>query len=311
MKAFVVSSNRRVRFVEEEDQLRLLEVADLRERLEQLGEEPHERRREERSACPARPSSSRQEITPRPSGCGPQQVVDRRTVAHRRARCRRRPPARRAMAQDSRSSDEATPPMPDSSALPASESRKVRTRSQVGEVEERETLLCRRSGRRARGSAPASRSIRGRFARSCGPKSDTVARIGTPGPTPRARVLGRKPGRLELLAELGCPLAGGPDPSPGAAIPERSPSHLPQRPERPARRAAPRAAATCASCPCLSLRRSIHACSRCGAGGERPASVTTLPSRTPLPTSIDAPCRRVCGGNFLPEVAHEPRSLVD
>ena len=64
-----------VRFVEEEDQLRLLEVADLRERLEQLGEEPHERSREEpRLVLHGRELEAGDHAAS--IGCRSQQVVD-------------------------------------------------------------------------------------------------------------------------------------------------------------------------------------------------------------------------------------------
>ena len=149
---------------------------------------------------------------------------------------------------------------------------------------------CRRSGRRARGSAPACRSIRG-------PSPGVVARSRTrsrgserPARFPRAR--GTRPetpsARTSRRARLPA-CRRGRIRHPARRFRRGRPSHLRQRPERPARRAAPRAAATCASCPCLSHRRSVHACSRCGAGRRTSASVTTLPSRTPLPTSIDAP----------------------
>ena len=73
--------------------------------------------------------------------------------------------------------------MPSSSALPASESRYVQQGAQVGEVEQRQPLLVGVAEDERRHCSWVSLAPR-TFASSWGPKSETVARTGTPGPMP-------------------------------------------------------------------------------------------------------------------------------
>ena len=166
-----------VRLVEEEDELRLVEVADLGS-CSNSSASSHIRTVEKSFGLSCTAGSSRHEMIPRPSGVDAEQVRDLELRLAEELACRRRPRARRASAAARRSSGRETPPIPFRSALPASVVEVGQERAQVVEVDERQALARRRSGRAARGSASCVSFAPSTFARSCGPKSVTVARIG-------------------------------------------------------------------------------------------------------------------------------------
>ena len=86
-----------VRLVEEEDELRLVEVAGLGQLLEELGDEPHERRREEpRLVLHGRQLEAGDDAAAVRSGADAGRRC--RAGARRRTRCRRRSRARRGCA---------------------------------------------------------------------------------------------------------------------------------------------------------------------------------------------------------------------
>ena len=148
--------------------------------------------------------SSRHEMTPRPSGA----VRSRSAIVELRLAEELVAAAvlerRRARAGARRRSRSTRPPMPSQLGLALVGVEEREQRAQVGEVEQRQPLRRRRSGRRARGSAPASRWRSSTLASSCGPKSETVARTGTPGPMPPSeRNSTGKPVGANGIAELG------------------------------------------------------------------------------------------------------------
>ena len=207
-----------VRLVEEEDELGLVEVARLRELLEQLGDEPHHHRREQ----PGLVLDGRQleagdhaaAVRPDPhqvgdvelrlaEELGPAAGLQRRRAS---AAGRRRSPAR------ARRCPPAPPCRPWSPGTSAARAGR-RGRAAAGP-------WCRRSGRRARARTPASRWRRAPSPAAAGPKSETVARTGTPGPMPPSeRNSTGKPVGANGSPRSFIRASAGPPASPGSARP--------------------------------------------------------------------------------------------
>ena len=234
--------------------------------------------------------SSRHEITPRPSG-----AVRSRSVMSSCGSPKNSLPPPSSRPTSARSSTPtvavARPPMPSSSALPSSESRNVSSarrsaRSSSGRP------FGRRSGRRARGSAPASRWPRGSSPAAAARSPTTVARTGTPGPMPPSdRNSTGKRRRRERQAEVGHALLGRPRP-PSPARRQAGDVALDVGDEdRHARRAraARRSPAASWSCPCRSRRRPGRGGSSSPAAPGPRRACSTLPSWTPRPRSIAGP----------------------
>ena len=211
-----------VRLVEEEDELGLVEVAGLRELLEQLGDEPHHHGREQ----PGPVLHGRQLEAgddPRPSGADAHQVGDvqlrlaeelvaaaglqrrrARAAARRRwpARARRCPPAR--------------------PCRPSSPGRSAARAGRRGPAAAGPS--CRRSGTRARARTPASRWRRAPWPAAAGRSRRPSRARARRGRCRRAR--GTRPGsRSGANGSPSSPMrfSAGPPASAGSARPDRSP----------------------------------------------------------------------------------------
>ena len=131
-----------MRLVEEEHELRLRDVADLRQLLEQLGEEPHEHGREQLRLVL---HGGQLEARDDPAAVGVPTAGGRRcrAAARRRTPSLRRPRAATSLRSSTPIVADETPPIPLRSALPSSESKNDEECPQVREVEDREALLVR------------------------------------------------------------------------------------------------------------------------------------------------------------------------
>ncbi len=130
------------------------------------------------------------------------------------------------------------------------------------------------------------------MASSSGPKSETVARTGTPGPMPPSeRYSAGKPAGSNASPSSFIRFSAGPPPAPGAATPERSPFTSDTTTGTPA-------AASCSAMTCRVTvfpvpvapairpwRLSIRS------GTRTPASATTASSWIPLPSSSAVPSK--------------------
>ena len=228
---------------------------------------------------------------PRPSGAGPQR--GRRPRAAGSPKNSVPPPSSSCASARRRTpivADE-TPPIPFSVGLPRLRVEIGEERAQVGEVDEREALARRRSGRRARGSAPASRSRRAP-SRAAAARSRRPTRASArPGRCRRAR--GTRPGTpvgSYGRPELGHPLRRG---AVGGARLARGPRGRPCSPPR-TRDAGRRELLgeelegdRLARFP--SPRRRGRGGSSSRAGSARPRRGASSPSWTPRPRSIAGP----------------------
>ena len=284
------SSNSRCASSKKNDELRLGQVARLGQRLEQLGDQPHQRGREElRLVLHGGQLEARDDA----AAVGGDAHAGRRcrAAARRRTRCRRPSRARRARAAARRPSATTgrrcprARPCPRRSPGTSAARAGRRGRAAAGP-------WSRRSGRRARGSAPASRWPRGPW-RAAAARSPRPSRApARPGRCRRAR--GTRPGRpsgaerqARARRRASRPAPPG---SPGAASPDTSPLTSATNTGTPAAE----------SCSAMHLQRlRLAGAGRAGdrarggssspAGPARRASGCTSPSCTPRPRSIAGP----------------------
>ena len=248
---------------------------------------------EKRSGLSCTPGSSRHEMTPRPSGAVRSEVARWRTAARRRTRSRRRSRARRASRSSTPTVADESPPIPSSSALPASELRNVSSarrsaRSTSGEAvgvgvveDELQRLLLRLVGaehlRQQRGP-----EVRHRRAHGDARRRGRRGRGTRPG-TRSASTPGRAPVARSAAFEAG---------SPGWASPERSPLTSATNDGTPA-------AESCSarSCSVFVLPVPVAPATRpwrlaIASGTWTTAPGWSLPSCTPRPRSSAAPWTR-------------------
>ena len=150
------------------------------------------------------------------------------------------------------------------------------------------------------------------FASSCGPKSVTVARTGTPAPMPPSdEELDRVRGRLVRQAELRHPLrAPARRRRPARRAPRGRPCSRPRRPRRPASESCSASSWSVRVLP-VPVAPAIRPWRFIVASGSarRTASGSSVPSWTPRPRSTAAPVDRVCLGDRLGERRHRRQTL--
>ena len=212
-----------VRLVEEEDELGLVEVADLGQRLEQLGQQPHQRGREQLGLVLHRGQLEARD-DPAAVGRGAQQVgdVELRLAEELVAAAVLQPDQRAQQHADGLASTARRCPRarPCRRRSPGRSAARAGRRGPAAAGPSR-----RRSGRRAAGSAPGSRWTPSTLASSCGPKSETVARTGTPGPMPPSdrNSTGKAVGVYSMPSSAGALGRDARRRRPRAARPETSP----------------------------------------------------------------------------------------
>src|SRR5215211_4632203 len=210
-----------MRLVEEEHEFGLRDVADLRQLLEKLGEEPHQHGREKlRLVLHRRQLEAGDD--PAAVRRRPQQVGDLelRLAEELRAAAVLELDERPEQHADRRRRDAADALELLLALLRVEEGEE---RSQVREIEDRQALLSayRKTSERLCSWVSFASSV---FASRSGPKSDTVARIGIPGPIPPSeRYSVGKPVGCQSWSSSFARVSAGPPVSPGCAIPETSP----------------------------------------------------------------------------------------
>ena len=271
--------------VEEEDELRLVDIADLGERLEQLGEQPHQRGREELGPLlHGRQLEARDQ--PAAVGRGAQEIGDLELrLAEELVAPTILEPDERAQEHADRRRREAPDAGELGLALVRGEEREQRT--QVGEVEDRQLLLVGVAEDQV--EALLLRVVRAEhLAEQLRAEVRDGRTHGHAGPDPAEReVLDGEAGGLERDAEIGRPLAGRPS-SARVAMPERSPLTSATNTGTPA-------AESCSAITCSVFVLPVPVRRRSGRAGcqhERHlhgASRKSCPSCTPRPRSTAAP----------------------